>query len=105
LRVRPGPGGGRSLELHGELDLTAAEALREALLAQLRTPDPVTLELRAVSYLSSAGVGLLIDAVHHAAAWQTPLRLRVPPNSIPARVLSLTGLDQALPLVTDPTES
>jgi anti-anti-sigma factor len=101
LQVHQEPAGGRRLELRGELDLTAATTLRGSLLDQLRAPGPVTLDLRALDYLSSAGVGLLIQAAQHAATHRIALRLQLTPHSIVARVLALTGLEHTMPLATD----
>ncbi len=105
LHVHQEPDGGRRLELRGELDLTAATTLRGPLLDQLHTPGPVTLDLRALDYLSSAGVGLLIQATQHAATHHTPLQLQLTPHRLVARVLALTGLEHTVPLATDATHS
>jgi anti-anti-sigma factor len=104
LHVHPQPDGGRRLELRGELDLTTATTLREPLLDQLSAPGPVTLDLRGLDYLSSAGVGLLIDATQHAATHHTPLQLQLTPHSLVARLLALTGVEHILPVATDATE-
>jgi ABC-type transporter Mla MlaB component len=74
LHVHPQLDGGRRLELRGELDLTAAKALRTPLPDQLTGSGPVTLDLDGVNYLSSAGVGLLIDAAEHAEAHHVALQ-------------------------------
>jgi len=100
LHIDPQPDGGRRLQLRGELDLTAAATLRDHLLDQLHPPGPVTLDLRALDYLSSAGVGLLIHAAQHAESHHIPLQLQLAPHSIPARVLALTGLEATLPMTT-----
>jgi anti-anti-sigma factor len=94
-------GGGRRLELRGELDLAAAATLRGPLLGQLHAPGPVTLDLRALDYLSSAGVGLLIQAAQHAATQHTPVQLQLTPHSLVARVLAITGLEHALALAIE----
>jgi anti-anti-sigma factor len=93
LHVHPQPDGGRRLELRGELDLAAVTALRRPLLGQLHAPGPITLDLRAVDYLSSAGVGLLIQAAQHADAQGIPWRLQLAPRSLVARFLTLIGFD------------
>jgi anti-anti-sigma factor len=101
LRVHQKVDGGRRLELRGELDLAAAATLRGPLLGQLDAPGPVTLDLRALDYLSSAGVGLLIQAGQHAVTQHTPLQLQLTPHSLVARVLAITGVEHALPLAID----
>jgi anti-anti-sigma factor len=102
LHVHQQLGGGRRLELRGELDLTTAATLRDPLLGQLHAPGPITLDLRAVEYLSSAGVGLLIDAAEYAEAQHLVLQLQLAADSLVARLLTLTGLDTTLLITTDP---
>lgn len=101
LRVHQQPDGGRRLELRGELDLAATITLRGPLLGQLLAPGPVILDLRALDYLSSAGVGLLIQAAQQAAVHDTPLQLQLTPHGLVARVLAITGLAHALPLTIE----
>ena len=105
LHVHQEPAGGRRLELRGELDLDSATRLRGPLLDQLHARGPVTLDLRAVDYLSSAGVGLLIDALQCAAAQHTSVHLLLTPHSLAARVLALTELERTVPVVTDASQS
>lgn len=105
LHVHAEPGGGRRIELRGELDLDSAATLRVALLDQLHAPGPVTLDLRSVDYLSSAGVGLLVDAVAHAAKHHITLQFQLTPRSLAARVLALTRLEHTVPLLVDAAES
>lgn len=101
LHVHQQPDGGRRLELRGDLDLAAATSLRSPLLDQLHAPGPVTVDLRGLNYLSSAGVGLLIQARQHAATHCISLHLQLTPHSLVARVLAITGLEHAVPLATD----
>jgi anti-anti-sigma factor len=103
MQVHPESDAGRRLEFRGELDLAATTTLHDALLQQLSTPGPVILDLRGVDYLSSAGVGLLIDASRHAAAHGCSVALRLAPQSLPARVLALTGLPEIMPVIMDST--
>jgi anti-anti-sigma factor len=65
----------------------------------------VTLDLRAVDYLSSAGIALLIDAIQNAAKHNTSLQLQLAPRSLSARILALSGLELIVPMVTEATQS
>jgi anti-anti-sigma factor len=56
-------------------------------------PQVLTLDLREVSYLASAGLGLLLEVVQRAADAGGRVRLLVAADSAPARVLALTGLE------------
>jgi anti-anti-sigma factor len=97
LRAHREPSGALRLQLCGELDLSTIGTLRAALLEHLQTSaGPVILDTREVTYLSSAGVGLLLEAVHAAPG---QLQLPTDPGSATAQILAFTGLDQHL---TDP---
>jgi anti-anti-sigma factor len=90
--VRTGDG---ALRLTGELDLSSAEAVGAQLLTAVAAAGtaPLGLDLRGLTYLASAGVGLLLEAVECARASGGSLRLVVDPAGSPARVLALAGLE------------
>jgi anti-anti-sigma factor len=90
--VQEWPGG--LLVLRGDVDLTGREAVGPALLRAARGPGPITVDLTAVGYLSSAGVALLAETAATGAA----LSVVVAAGSAPARVLELAGLGAALPV-------
>ncbi|SFT91438.1 anti-anti-sigma factor [Geodermatophilus amargosae] len=95
LTVDRGPGSVR-LALSGELDLVAAPGLRaEALRALDEIPGGtrVLVDLEAVTYLASAGVGLLLELLRVASARSVVVRVRTREGSAPARVLALAGVD------------
>lgn len=86
---------GLHLRLSGDLDLAGVEPLRPILLRHLHAATgPITLDTRHVTHLSSAGVGLLVEAVDAASG---RLALLVEPESAAGRILALTGLDDAGP--------
>jgi PAS domain S-box-containing protein len=59
--------GGRRIELAGDLDLAGVAAVREPLLAALAAArGSVRLDLTALDYLASAGIGLLAEALDGA---------------------------------------
>jgi anti-anti-sigma factor len=99
-------GGGATLQVHGsrielagELDLASTEEVRPTLFAALGSAaGEATVDLRGVSYLASAGIGLLLEAADRCRSAGRPLRVLLDPDSSPARVLGLAGLDA---LVTD----
>jgi anti-anti-sigma factor len=50
------------MKLHGELDLSSAETLREALLTlDLDAAPNVEMDLRGLSFLESTGIGLIVS--------------------------------------------
>jgi anti-anti-sigma factor len=84
---------GSVLRVVGELDLATVPDLRETLLAALHEAPggPLVLDVTGVTYLASAGVSLLVEAVR---AVPDRLSLRVGPDGPVGRVLRLTGLDR-----------
>ncbi|WP_369257187.1 SpoIIE family protein phosphatase [Geodermatophilus amargosae] len=84
------------LAFSGELDLAAVPGLRtEALRVLDDVPDGtrVLVDLEAVSYLASAGIGLMLELLQVASARSVVLRVRTREGSAPARVLALAGVE------------
>jgi anti-sigma B factor antagonist len=80
---------------HGELDLATVETLRDAI-DRLEPVERLVLDLRGLSFLDSTGLRLLVSLHHRAQRDRFQLTLFAPPAPA-ARVIQLTGLDQALP--------
>ena len=91
-------GATRTLHVTGDLDLDGAASTRPALLAAL-APGPLVVDLRDVGYVSSTGVALLVELATTAREHGSRLSVRVAAGSPLARVLDLTGLRAALPVV------
>lgn len=88
------------ITLTGDVDSATAPRLRQVVLDALATPDagPVVIDMTDVSFLSSAGLGALIDAHHDADQHGEPLRVVVDHARPVLRPLQLSGLDQVLTL-------
>jgi len=85
----------------GEVDLSSASLLREAIGAHLLADRAdVVVDLSAVTFLDSTGLGLLVGAAKRARNAGGSLRL-VCDNPRVLRVLRITGLDKTLPLYPD----
>lgn len=82
----------------GEIDLTNAGFLRDALLSALNAgATGLVVDLTAATFLDSAGVTALVRASRRASASDAALRLAV--TALPVlRVLDLVGLDQLVPV-------
>jgi anti-anti-sigma factor len=103
----------------GELDLLTAPALRTAIRAALDRPGIVVVDLSGVTFLSSAGLDVLVAANDTAAqtdqeaagGWRARLRLVLGHERPVRRPMQIAGLDRALAiydtvtdaLVDDPT--
>ena len=95
--------GRHQVRVSGEVDLPAADGLRRRLLASVdRAADTagddavLVVDLDAVTYLASAGVGLLLAMVGHASVRGVTLHVRATPGCVAARVLALSGLAGAV---------
>jgi anti-anti-sigma factor len=95
---------GRSLvTARGELDLATAPQLEEALLPPLREGRVAVLDLRALDFMDSTGVRVIVSA--HTAAQEAGGRLevvRTDPDGPVGRVLEISGLDAVLDVVDEP---
>jgi anti-sigma B factor antagonist len=93
--------------LTGELDLAAAPAISRAIDRAIRMPvEAVVVDLTAVTFLDSTGVGCLVNGRQRAL--DAGLGYHIGPSSAPivARVLEVTGMDTALEVdpLTEPDE-
>jgi anti-anti-sigma factor len=80
----------------GEVDLTNAEGLRDALLSALNAGAAgLVADLTPTTFLDSAGVTALVRAARRASATDAALRLAVTAPPV-LRVLSLVGIDRLI---------
>jgi anti-sigma B factor antagonist len=79
----------------GEIDIATAPLLSETLRPHLATGETVLVDLSAVTFLSVAGLNVLVDAHRSASAGGGHLKLVIGPRCV-NRVLSTTGLDTVL---------
>jgi anti-sigma B factor antagonist len=93
-------GGATVITLTGDVDSATAPRLRQVVLDTLTGPDagPVVVDMTDVSFLSSAGLGALVDAHDSADEHGDPLRIVVDHARPVLRPLQLSGLDQVLTL-------
>jgi anti-sigma B factor antagonist len=84
----------------GELDLATAPELEEVLLPQLKAGGQVVLDLRALEFMDSTGVRVIVSA--HVAGQESGGALtlvRTDPEGPVGRVLEISGLDGILEFV------
>ncbi|HEY7268052.1 MAG TPA: STAS domain-containing protein [Solirubrobacterales bacterium] len=83
----------------GELDLSGVARMEGALLEQIRQRPAVLVDLSALDFIDSSGIGALIQA--RRAANGTPVSFLVGAGSQVERVFGIAGVGEALPLFSD----
>jgi anti-anti-sigma factor len=89
---------GVAVRLHGDFDANGVLRLEPALDQVGRTapPDQVVFDLRGLTFVDSAGLGLLVAADQRLRAAGVGTRFLRPPERV-MRIFTLTALDEALP--------
>jgi len=94
------------LTVTGELDMSNVDKPGRAvveLLHQTPAPKVIVLELTKVSFISAAGITMLLNAERHASARRISLRVVAGHNRLVERCLRLTATDRMLDLYPDLT--
>lgn len=95
-QVPPTDDGRQVVRVGGEIDMLTAPRLRDAMTPIVAVPgSDVVLDLDAVTFLGSNGLGVLVELSQQAQTVGTKFRL-VCANRTVSRPLTLTGLDQVL---------
>lgn len=85
------------LAVSGELDLATAPGLRERLREMTpEGPVKVALDLTAVGFVDSSGLGAIVACLKHVRELGGELVLVAPDASPIAKLLSLTGLEPSI---------
>ena len=92
-------GGGVTVQVHGEVDSSNASELRERLRIAA-TLGTVLIDLRAVPFMDSAGLGAVIFGIRQARTTGGRVALCVGSGSAVGRLLSVTGFDRVVPVVS-----
>ncbi|MFE5511716.1 STAS domain-containing protein [Streptomyces sp. NPDC056529] len=95
--------GVRVVTLHGEIDHTGKDTLRDALLPGEGTAPRVVADLSGVSFMDSSGINVLISA--HQRLKDLHGRLSIAPQEAVLRVLLLIGVDTVLPRHPTPEDA
>lgn len=84
VSIDVGPDGSLDVVLRGEVDFTnaatSAEAIRAAIVAG--RPAAVRVDLAAVTFLDSSGIGVLVQAMKAAAAVDAVFRVEHPTDQV-----------------------
>ena len=91
-----------TLALAGELDFTSAAEAEKRLVALALAPgDQLALDLRAVTFIDSTGIRLILKAREQARRQRAGFVVICVPGEV-TRVLALSGLDGQLDIVSRP---
>lgn len=86
------------VELAGELDVYSAPQLRDVLAeAAARSAPLIVVDLAALEFMDSSGLGVLVAGWKRARAQGGRLSVAAPSARV-ARIFRTTGLDRALPV-------
>jgi anti-sigma B factor antagonist len=91
---------GTVIEAVGEVDLTTAAQLREALLAAVGTSaqSSIIVDLSKVDFIDSAGLALLVEARKRLSPEGRTMSILLAPGRQPERVLKLGRFDTIMTL-------
>ena len=88
------------VEVSGEVDASSAASLRDSMLALVnRGVDSLVIDLRGVTFIDSAGVRLVLEAMRALPAFAV-----VPGGHEVSRVFRLVGLDERIRTVDRPPD-
>jgi anti-anti-sigma factor len=93
-------GYGTVLALSGEFDVAATSAFEEAL-AGVGGSDPLIVDLRALEFIDSTGLGALVRLHQHAQEQERDFALIRGAGQV-ERLLGLTGLADRIPVAEPP---
>ena len=83
----------------GEIDLSNASQVRDAIGAAVDTDAVVVVDLSRTVYLDSTGIAMLFRLAERLRYNRQELRLVIPPDAKILSVVRLTKLDQVVPVL------
>ena len=97
--------GGAIVVVTGEIDMSTSPALREQLRAPEAQAETVVLDLRAVTFMDSSGLGAIVG--QHKRAREHGFRFAVAVGGAPSveRILALAQLTQVLEVIEAPDDA
>ncbi|HST65575.1 MAG TPA: STAS domain-containing protein [Mycobacteriales bacterium] len=90
-----------TVEVDGEVDIDTAPRLRSALEAAIRSGLPIVIDLGGVTFMDSAGFGVLVSTHLQARRVGTSMLLRAVSGRI-RDLLGVLGLDTVLAIEPEP---
>lgn len=95
---------GTTIIVEGEVDVSSARLLRDALDEALLLGGRVTFDLSPTTFMDSSGLAVLVDAYNRSGRLREAVTIQAP-SRVVRRLLNLSGLDRLLPIIDlQPTE-
>lgn len=92
------------VRLEGELDLGTADELRDTVLALVAEHPTLVLDLRALDFMDSTGISVVIECDNAAQERGTGFYVVRGPEQV-QRVLALTGVEDHIAMIGHPDEA
>lgn len=93
------------LTLQGEVDVYTAPALKEKLVDNIEQGcSNVLVDMEAVSFIDSSGLGVLVSALRRARERGGSVRILCTRDNI-LKIFRITGLDKVFPIFSDLAEA
>jgi anti-sigma B factor antagonist len=89
----------------GEVDICTSPALREALQNAASAADRIVVDLTAVTFLDSTGIGVLLHALKQDHHRERGTLCLVGPTGMVRKVLNITQISQVLPIYVSVEEA
>jgi anti-anti-sigma factor len=90
----------RIVVAHGDIDVTAADAVGRAIDGAMRAaPETLVIDLSGTSFLDTTAVHLMVRAERHARARGVRLQI-IPARAAVHRVFTLCGVEHGLPFAS-----
>ncbi len=99
VRIESSSNGASVVKIAGELDLSSIPKMEGPLHEQIEQRLAVLVDLTSLRFIDSSGIGVLIEASHHANG--TPMRVLIGRDTQVERVFRIAGIDEVLPVFTD----
>jgi anti-sigma B factor antagonist len=88
------------LALRGEIDISTAPRLREAVQHAIESGVPIVLDMAEVTFMDSSGISTLVETAGVSRGLSSRVQIQRPSNQV-RRILSLTGLADVFQLEPD----
>lgn len=92
--------GSALIQIEGEIDLSTVPQFERELTSHVEEGRSVVVDLTAVDFMDSTGIGVLVRASNSARAGDAAISLACGPGSV-RRVLEVSGLDKMIRVYPD----